>query len=187
MPNLAPSISRSVAWKFFRLSFSRWFIHLFVCSFWHFPQETWDRFININNIVNHLICDIHDQSMSRLHQTRLHVSEQYHPKNLHIFSQWWSKVRHYTVGEIKNPNQKILVLLNTLWGLSLLAKKIAASGKEIGTWHIKLVSDSKNRKWLSHLSMNSSLTPKAFAMYCTVRLRYDSRSCVYAWILISLM
>lgn len=91
MPNPVHSISCSVVWKFFRLSFSRWFIHLFVCSFWHFPQETTDRFININ-IVNHLSCDIRDQSMSRLHQNTClwTISSQ----NLHIFSQWWSNVRH---------------------------------------------------------------------------------------------
>ena len=90
MPNPVHSISCPVAWKFFRLSFRRWFIHLFVYSGISLKKLQADSSTLI--IVNHLSCDIHDQSMSRLHQTTClwTISSQ----NLHIFSQWWSNVRH---------------------------------------------------------------------------------------------
>lgn len=139
MPNPVHSISCPVAWKFFRLSFRRWFIHLFVCSFWHFPQETTGRFIHIN----------YSQLLELWHSWSINVQitpdymslNNIIPEPAHFQP---VVIKRETLGEIKNPNQKILVLLNTPLGLSLLAKKIAASGKEIGTWHIKLVSDSKN-------------------------------------------
>lgn len=90
MPNPVHSISCPVAWKFFRLSFRRWFIHLFVHSGISLKKLQADSSTLI--IVNHLSCDIHDQSMSRLHQTTClwTISSQ----NLHIFSQWWSNARH---------------------------------------------------------------------------------------------
>ena len=114
-------------------------IHSFVCLFWHFPQETTGRFIHIN----------YSQPLELWHSWSINVQitpdymslNNIIPEPAHFQP---VVIKCETLGEIKNPNQKILVLLNTPLGLSLLAKKIAASGKEIGTWHIKLVSDSKN-------------------------------------------